>query len=450
MRKWNILTSDKIIIGGEQKEVFKIFVNTMKYEGSENPLVQWLGMVSVLELNSCRMEQAWYEVISVAGRKYGCKVNTAHGRRPRMHQEWEEQSDAMLNLWRAAIFTETAWNSEKLENFGLSIATNGGRCWDYNAFWDYWQPVYQIIPIEEVAACEDCGAPVKSADTYEILTRGQYRLVCRICHDQYRPCENCGTVFRPGMYDDFCCEECYEEYQHQHRSYEDVIHKYSYSPDDWHYHAAAGSVDAAGRRFFGIELEVKESSSDEDVGWFNKDEDEILYFQKYDSSISDGTEIVFHPQTREYFDAVGYNWITELYNNFSYLSCGTNSRIGSGMHVHISRTAFSDYNSIRRFCKLINVKYEKSLTEFSERTADELEEWAMFHPEYPTCGEVDRYTAVNLRNDDTVEVRIFRTPARPQKVAEIIHLLDNLVDVANGTKKSCSWLDFQEARIARK
>lgn len=234
-------------------------------------------------------------------------------------------------------------------------------------------------------------------------------------------------------------------YARGYRSSDDVIHHYSYTPDEWIYHSTGNC-----ERYFGIEIEVKQSSSEEDVEWFNKDEDEYMCFQKYDSSISNGTEVVFHPQTRDYFDKCGYDLITELYNNFSYLSCGTNSRIGSGMHVHIDRRAFIDDEAIRRFCKLINVKYEKSLTEFSERNAYELEEWAMFHPEYPTCGEIDRYTAVNLKNDDTVEVRIFRTPARPQKVAEVIHLLDTLVDVANGTKSSCSWLDLQEARIARK
>lgn len=457
MNNWNILTNDTVIINGEEVEVFEIRINTMKYEGSENSLVQWLGMVSVLEANPLddyRTQKAWYEVIGIAGRKYGYKVNTIHGMRPPIYQKWEGQSDTMLSLWRAAIFTETAWNSERLENFGLVFATSGGRCWDYNNFLDFWYPVYHIIPADEVETCEDCGAPVKSDEVSEILTHGQYRRICHICHAHYRTCENCGATFRPGLYSNFCSQDCYDQYdQHDHRDHrssEDVIHHYSYTPDEWIYHAAAGFDSGAADRYFGIELEVKESDSDEDVAWFNKDEEEVLYFQKYDSSISAGTEVVFHPQSREYFDKSGYNLITELYNNFEYLRCGTNSRIGSGMHVHISRSAFHGDEAIRKFCKLINVKYEKSLTEFSERTADELEEWAMFHPEYPTCGEINRYTAVNLRNDDTVEVRIFRTPARPQKVAEVIHLLDALVDVANGNKTTCSWLDLQEARIARK
>ena len=236
-----------------------------------------------------------------------------------------------------------------------------------------------------------------------------------------------------------------KETKREHRSSEDVIHRYSYTPDEWIYHSTGNC-----ERYFGIEIEVKQSSSEEDVEWFNRDENEDYYFQKYDSSISNGTEVVFHPQTRDYFDNSGYDLITKLYDNFSYLSWGTNSRIGSGMHVHISRTSFYDDDSIKRFCELINIKYEKSLTEFSERTADELEEWAMFHPEEPMRGEWDRCSAVNLKNDDTVEVRIFRTPAKPQKVTEVIHLLDTLVDVANGTKASCTWLDLQEARIARK
>lgn len=452
MNNWNILTNDTVIINGEEAEVFDIRINTMKYAGSENSLVQWLGMVSVLEANPLddyRTQKAWYEVIGIAGRKYGYKANTRHGMHPPIHQKWEEQSDTMLSLWRAAIFTETAWNSERLENFGLVFATSGGRCWDYNAFLNFWYPVYHIIPADEVETCEDCGAPLAWDDVVRIEPYEVERHVCPSCHDYYRECAYCGELFRPGVYDDFCSQECHDRYHHDHRAPEDVIHRYSYTPDEWIYHTASDE-DAAAARYFGIELEVKESDSDEDVSWFNKDKDEACYFQKYDSSVSKGTEVVFHPQTRQHFDQRGYELITELYDNFSYLSCGTNSRIGSGMHVHISRSAFHGDEAIREFCKLINIKYEKSLTEFSERTADELEEWAMFHPECPTRGEIDRYTAVNLCNDDTVEVRIFRTPARPQKVAEVIHLLDALVDVANGAKTTCSWLDLQEARIARK
>lgn len=447
MEKWNILAEDTIIINGKEMRIFNIYVNTKKCENSQNASVRWLGIVSMPSCDWRRKE--YFEVIEVFGKKYGYKMQTRIGRRPRIYREWEGQSDAMLNLWCEAVYTETGLNAEFLEKNGYSIITDCGHCWNHGDFFgnnSFWYPSYKILPTDEVERCEDCNAPL----AYEDVVRIEHRYVCSSCYNYYRECQNCGEMFRPGEHDNFCCEECLEEYQRAHRSSEDVIHRYSYTPDEWIYRAAGSDMGAIEGRYFGIELEVKQSSSEENVAWFEKDEEEILYFQKYDSSISSGTEVVFHPQTRDYFDAVGYNWITELYNNFSYLACGTNSRIGSGMHVHIDRRAFNGDEAIRKFCKLINVKYEKSLTEFSERTADELEEWAMFHPEYPTCGEVDRYTAVNLRNSDTVEVRIFRTPAKPQKVAEVIHLLDTLVDVANGSKKTCTWLDLQESRIARK
>lgn len=449
-RKWNILTSDKIIVNGKERSMVNIYVNTKYNKNSENASVRWLGIVSMVSRDHRHKE--YCEVIEVSGKKYGYKIDQSRIGRPRIYRDWESQSDIVFDMWKQAIFTEAGVNAEILKKSGLAIVTDCGYCWNHNdLFGDayFWYPVYKIVPIDEVATCEDCCAPLAWDDVVRIAPYSMERHICSSCHEYYEECQNCGQMFRPGIYDDFCCEECAEEYGREHRSVEDVIHRYSYTPEDWIYHRSTDE-DVSNCRYFGIELEVKQASCEEDVSWFNKDEEEILYFQKYDSSISSGTEVVFHPQTRNYFDRVGYNWITELYDNFSYLSCGTNSRIGSGMHVHIDRRAFNDADTIRKFCKLINVKYEKSLTEFSERTADELEEWAMFHPEYPTCGEIDRYTAVNLRNDDTVEVRIFRTPARPQKVAEIIHLLDTLVDVANGTKDSCTWLDLQEARLARK
>lgn len=445
-RKWNISPEDKIIVN-EERSIAKVYVNTKYNPTAANASIRWLGIVSMTSYDQRHKE--YYEIIEVSGKKYGYKMNAQNrvGGRPRIYRDWEGQSDTILNLWREAVYTETGLNAEMLDQSGLTIVTNKGYCWDHNvfSFTDWWFPTYQIVPIDEVEVCEDCNAPLAYEDVVRIEPYSVDRHICSSCHDCYRECNYCGEMFRPGMYDVFCCQGCAEEYEREHRTSEDVIHRYSYTPEEWIYHSTGNC-----ERYFGIELEVKQSSSEEDVSWFNRDEEEDYYFQKYDSSISSGTEVVFHPQTRNYFDNSGYDLITELYNNFSYLSCGTNSRIGSGMHVHISRSAFCDDDAIRRFCKLVNVKYEKSLTEFSERTADELEEWAMFHPEYPTCGEVDRYAAVNLRNDDTVEVRIFRTPAKPQKVAEIIHLLDTLVDVANGSKKTCTWLDLQESRLARK
>ena len=446
-RNWNILTSDKIIVNGKERTMLNVYVNTKHKPASANVSARWLGIVGMASCDQRHKE--YFEVIEVNGKKYGYKINTQNrvGGRPRIYRDWEGQSDTILNMWRQAIFTETGLNPEDLAKSGLAVVTDCGFCWNHNDFFSdesFWYPVYKIVPADEVETCEDCNAPLAWDDVVRIYSY-DVRHVCSPCHDYYRECANCGEMFRPGMYDNFCCEECAEEYAREHRSSEDVIHRYSYTPDEWIYHSTGNC-----ERYFGIELEVKQSSSEENVSWFNRDEEEEYYFQKYDSSISGGTEVVFHPQTREYFDKYGYYQITGLYDNFEYLKCGTNSRIGSGMHVHIDRHAFAGDEAIRKFCKLINVKYEKSLTEFSERTADELEEWAMFHPEYPTCGEIDRYTAVNLRNDDTVEVRIFRTPAKPQKVAEVIHLLDTLVDVANGTKTTCTWLDLQEARIARK
>lgn len=450
MEKWNILAEDKIIVDGVEKDIYRIYINTKKCENSVNSSVQYLGMIATLETDPSdgyRQKAEWYEVFKINGKKYGYRVPVHAGGRPRIHRDWENQSDYTLNAWREAVYTETGLNPEALDKSGLTIVTNGGYCWEHNKF--FWRPVYKIVPVDDVEHCEDCDAPLAWDDVVRIEPYITDRHICSSCYDHYRECQNCGEMFRPGEYDSFCCEGCAEEYERNHRTSEDIIHRYSYTPDNWNYHRSTDE-DISNCRYFGIELEVKQSDSSEDVEWLNQDEEEWFYFQKYDSSIPSGTEVVFHPQTREYFDNSGYNLITELYNNFGYLSCGSNSRVGSGMHVHISRAAFAGDDAIKKFCELINIKYEKSLTEFSERTADELEEWTMFHPEEPMRGERDRYAAVNLKNADTVEVRIFRTPARPQKVAEVIHLLDTLVDVANGTKTTCSWLDLQESRIARK
>lgn len=445
MAKWNISKNDKIMVNGKMVKIADIVVNTQKSDIEPYPYeVRWLGVVVI---NSNRPLREVVDVFQANGKKYGYVRNNTAGLP--LPAGYSDQTDEMLQCWREAAYTELGVNSDILEKSELMLVPYEGKCWEWNVWFCWWSPRYHVVDAREVGYCEDCGAPMWDRETY--LISGGVRVVCRVCRHEYVQCERCEDWVRidsafehHGEF--FCCEECRDAYIEEHRMDDlKAQHRYSYTPDEWNFH---GNSKNSGR-YFGIELEVKRSSASEDIGWRMKDLEEQFYFQKSDSSISQGTEVVFHPQTREYFDICGYDRVVELYEHFSYLKGRSNSRVGSGLHVHIDARAFTDRLAVERFCKLINDTYMESLIEFSERNSEEIENWCKFSPENPCIGKDDRYTAVNLTNGDTVEVRIFRTPATPQKVAEIIHLLDNLVDVANGAKNSCSWLDLQEARIAR-
>ena len=83
-------------------------------------------------------------------------------------------------------------------------------------------------------------------------------------------------------------------------------------------------------------------------------------------------------------------------------------------------------------------KHWNELLKFSRRTNRQLERWAARYGYKDTPKEMmdhaksyhyGRYTCVNLTNEDTVEIRIFRGTLKYNTLAATIQLTDHLCDV---------------------
>ena len=83
-------------------------------------------------------------------------------------------------------------------------------------------------------------------------------------------------------------------------------------------------------------------------------------------------------------------------------------------------------------------KHWNELLKFSRRTNRQLERWAARYGYKDTPKEMmdhaksyhyGRYTCVNLTNEDTVEIRIFRGTLKYNTLAATIQLTDRLCDV---------------------
>ena len=130
-----------------------------------------------------------------------------------------------------------------------------------------------------------------------------------------------------------------------------------------------------------------------------------------------------------------------------------------GLHVHISRLAFGctyeqQEAAIARLLYFVE-KFWAELLRFSRRTQSQMNRWAarygirltpseqMNHAKNSCAG---RYTAVNLTNADTVEIRMFRGTLKLNTLKATLQMVNHLVEVAVAMSDSqvqdMSWFDF--------
>ena len=130
-----------------------------------------------------------------------------------------------------------------------------------------------------------------------------------------------------------------------------------------------------------------------------------------------------------------------------------------GLHVHISRLAFGctyeqQEAAIARLLYFVE-KFWAELLRFSRRTQSQVNRWAarygirltpseqMNHAKNSCAG---RYTAVNLTNADTVEIRMFRGTLKLNTLKATLQMVNHLVEVAVSLSDSqvqdMSWFDF--------
>lgn len=245
--------------------------------------------------------------------------------------------------------------------------------------------------------CDDCEGCFSQDDEMRVDCRS----ICDHCYcESYFTCDSCVEVYHNDYYGgDGYCENCYEENS-------SGLHNYCYKPDPVFY----GKSDL----YFGIELEIE--SSGQDVGEVVDGLPDYFY-AKEDSSLDDGFEIVSHPASWGWLSDNKKKWdqIFSLRDS-GFLSYNTTT---CGMHVHMSKKAFSSlhlYKFLKMFFEnqsfILSVSRRK-LCNLNQYASLELDESIVYKATKKTNSSTKRYTAVNLENSDTVEVRIFRGTLAP-------------------------------------
>ena len=180
---------------------------------------------------------------------------------------------------------------------------------------------------------------------------------------------------------------------------------------------------------------------------------DFLYF-KHDGSLDEGCELVTHPMSPEYMmsDAGKKMWrdICE-----AALAEGMRSHDTStcGLHVHVSRDFFGKTGMAQELTELKLIETVDRLFEpiiyFSRRKREQINRWA------PRCNapksdggwmtkaksvsryaKGDRYHAVNIANEHTIEFRMFRGTLKADTILATLQFVSGLCHLVKASNPS--------------
>lgn len=298
------------------------------------------------------------------------------------------------------------------------------------------------------AVCAYCGCIIPAEESYH--TRDSD---CDYCNDCYLEhtyvCEDCGDRFRYGdslteANDLWYCERCIDN----HRS---II-------EDYHTMKNYGDIQFFGdesRRdtpYMGFELEVDSKYR------FDREEtaEELKYrFPDFfafenDGSLINGYEIISQPASLSYH----MSKMPEYASAFQYLleNKVKSHDVGTcGLHIHIDRWFFGDKED-SSIAKLLYVfeKFRPELMKFSRRTEAQSSDWCRSYKQNYSgkAGWIketvynsksyssyqNRYYAVNLTNDNTIEIRLWRGTLNGQTFEATLKFTARLAELAKNTR----------------
>ena len=297
------------------------------------------------------------------------------------------------------------------------------------------------------AKCVHCGSVFMKDDTH-----AEY---CADCEPVEHMCVVCGCIFHAPS-DVLCCgEDCYAMLD------DGVdVHEYGYKPAAEFYdsHQNGGYHELPDELYMGFELEVDGNApgiQDEKVAQTIDCHMPGVYC-KHDGSLDNGVEIVSHPGTLEYHErheeefkrlmgVLGYYGYED-----EYYTCG--------LHVHVNRSFMrgKDHAIAKLVC--LSDRFYDELMTFARRP-NESQSWCRANYEDEDCensqdyedtyGDDDhyfeRYRAINLRNSDTIEFRIFHSTMEWYVFIAALQLVDTMVRYAC----SHSWREVETCSFAQ-
>jgi hypothetical protein len=261
--------------------------------------------------------------------------------------------------------------------------------------------------------CDDCDSRCQDPDEVEGGNE-----VCSGCRsDDYRECDDCYLLIPTS--EDYCASCALDHPCH------DGIRSYDYKP--------AARFHGHGPLFLGLELELKTPSRAlVEAAETALEELGDLGYLKTDSSIhGSGFEVVCHPMDYSYARSE-FPW--SLLPRLRLLGAFTDDSVG--IHVHVSRDGFDNPAHVYRWMKFV-YRNQDPVTVLARRDTSQ---WADFgthtREQMVAYARGDRnglrYEAINVRPDDTFELRVFASSLHRQQVLAALAFADASVEYTRG------------------
>lgn len=290
--------------------------------------------------------------------------------------------------------------------------------------------------------CADCGRWFDECVNEGVGIRGG--IVCPECSANYELCPRCHVMTPrselahvPG-YDGHVCPDC------QFKIKRNAINPYSYKPSPkfkvGSTHDQFDTDASITELLMGVELEI--DKGEDDAGCAN----EIVttcpdVYCKHDGSLAHGVEIVSHPCTLDYhLNELGWDKIVEIARRYDFKSHNAKT---CGLHVHIGRRQLgtNDAERDKTAGKLVLLmkRHWDNMVKFSRRLESQLN-WAKCNkPKLDEARDENslidvaldteedgRYQAVNLCNEKTVEIRLFRGTLELNTIKATLEMVQNM------------------------
>jgi hypothetical protein len=187
-------------------------------------------------------------------------------------------------------------------------------------------------------------------------------------------------------------------------------------------------------RTYGCELEVEVSGRGDPIKKAIRDIDELMgnrVLMKRDGSLSNGMEIVTRPAPLKKQYALWNDFFSKKHAGMRSFDTET-----CGLHVHVGRSGIADaQHTVAKAVCFINSQANKLFVYLlAGRTANSYAriKEKKLEDAYKNTG--DRYEAINLTNQKTIEFRIFRGTLKKESLFKALEFCDALLDYCSQTE----------------
>ena len=327
--------------------------------------------------------------------------------------------------------------------------------------------------------CDRCDHIVRDTDTLSVVVSdsGDVESWCSECYnnDGYT-CSECGSCISEAiaLFDD---GDCFCPACHTPGERRNVIKNYHYHKGKLNEIFYTDTDNRTEALTFGMELELDVGGLDHDnafelLSCFRNSE----VVAEKDGSLHNGFELITYPFSRDYYYKSLRSDLSEACSKAIDMGYRSHDTTTCGLHIHVGRaglgaTAEEREKTIAKLW-LLMYRFQKQLVVFSRRSKEALARYAdmpipsdlgveslaeidtaekLYVKAKDNLGRRGRYVALNLTNEKTIEVRIFKGTLNVDTITASLQLVHNMVYLAKILSaldcQSMTWEDLRRLLI---